>query len=245
MAQIQIHRTDIDFDEPMLVEGLPGVGLVGKIVADHLVSTFEMTHFGSIHCEGVPAMAIYHEGNSTVRPPVRLYADADRDLLVLDSDVPVSPSTASGFAACVTTWIESSAITPLYLSGLPAEKDDVPDISAITTGSSDGLLDGTDLDPPTHDGAISGPTGALLYEAERQDVDSIGLIVESDPQFPDPQAALTVLRNGVEPLTGIDVETEVLVERAEEIGEAKSRMSEQMHHENEESTSAQPLGMFQ
>ncbi|MEF8882717.1 MAG: PAC2 family protein, partial [Halapricum sp.] len=51
MAHVNVHREDLDFDEPVLVEGLPGLGLVGKIAADHLVDTFEMDHYASIHCD--------------------------------------------------------------------------------------------------------------------------------------------------------------------------------------------------
>ena len=31
MAQITVHEPDVPLSEPTLIEGLPGVGLVGKI----------------------------------------------------------------------------------------------------------------------------------------------------------------------------------------------------------------------
>lgn len=245
MAHVQVHREDVTLDEPMLVEGLPGVGLVGKLAADHLVSQFDMTHYASLHCEGLPKIAVYQKDEPGVSSPVRLYADGERDLLVLTSDVPVSPSSAEQFASRVTEWNDANDVTPIYLSGLPTEKDGVPALTGIATGSAAGLLEDVDLDPPAQDGAVTGPTGALLYESERRDLDALCLVVEADKQFPDPEAARVVLVDGVGPLTGVDVETESLVEQAEEISQAKSQLAQQMDQESDESTSARPLGMYQ
>lgn len=245
MAHIQIHRDGLTLDEPMLVEGLPGVGLVGKIAADHLVSAFDMTHHASIHCDGLPQVAVYKEGEPGVRSPVRIHADEDRNLLVLSSDVPVSPKNADEFATCVTDWFDEVGVTPLYLSGLPKKKGDVPALSGVSTGDADRLLADLDLDLPAQDGAVTGPTGALIYEAERRGLDSVGLIVESNKQFPDPEAARIILLEGVEPLAGIEVETDSLVEQAEEISQARSNLAEQMQQDSEETTSAGPLGMYQ
>ena len=37
---VDIHEAEIEFESPILVERLPGVGLVGKIAVDHFVETF-------------------------------------------------------------------------------------------------------------------------------------------------------------------------------------------------------------
>ena len=119
MPHVDTHEEDIEFESPTLVEGLPGVGLVGKIAVDHLVEIFDMQHYASIYCDGLPQVGVYREDDTSIRPPVRVHADRDRDLLVLQSDVPVSPSEAPEFAVCLTDWITDSDITPVYLGGLP------------------------------------------------------------------------------------------------------------------------------
>ena len=62
---------------------------------------------------------MYRENNTSIRPPVRVHADRNRDSPVLQSDVPVSPSEAPKFAVCPTDWITDHDITPVYLSDLP------------------------------------------------------------------------------------------------------------------------------
>jgi len=242
MARVQVHRDDLTLDDPTLVEGLPGVGLVGKIAADHLVDSYGMAHYGSLYCDGLPEIGVYAEGDPTVRAPVRLYADEARDLLVLQSDAPVSPSAADEFAACLIGWLADNDVTPVYLSGMAAEKEGVPAVYGIATGDGAAMLDEAGIDPPTENGAITGPTGALVHETQRRGITSVGLVVEADKQFPDPEAARALLQTAIGPLGAFEVDTGALVEQAEEIQNAKQRLAEQMGAEEEESTSARPLG---
>jgi len=244
MAHIEEHQS-VDLESPVLVEGLPGVGLVGKIAADHLVREFEMAHVASCRCDGIPNVAIYAEGEPAVRPPVRLYADEGRDLLVLQSDVPISPNAAEDFAACVTGWLAENDVTPLYLSGLPDEKDGIPEMYGVSTGDAAGLLGEHDIATPSENGMISGPTGALLAEAGKQKMDSLGLVVQSNANFPDPEAARVLLTEGIGPIAAIEVDTDHLVEQADRIAEAREQLAQRMQQAQEESTRAEPLGMYQ
>jgi uncharacterized protein len=244
MAQIEVV-SGMELESPVLVEGLPGVGLVGKIAADHLVETFDMDHYASCHCDGLPKVSVYQEGNSSVRPPVRIYGDEERELLVLKSDVPVSPERASSFSTCVTGWLADQDVTPIYLSGLAQEKDGVPDMYGISTGEGDRLLSEHGIDSPSESGLVSGPTGALLADASAADIDSVGLIVQANKQFPDPEAARILIANGIEPIADIEVGTEQLVEQAEEIAQARENLAKRMQEAEEESSQAQPLRMYQ
>lgn len=248
MARVNVVADEVVLDEPTLVEGLPGVGLVGKLATDHVVEQFDMTYYASIDCEGLPRISVYEEGSREVKPPVRLYADADRDLVALQSDVPVSASTASEFASCVTDWLADRDVTPIYLSGLPKEKEpgEIPSLYGVATGDAGSGLDDHGVDSPPERGAVSGPTGALLHEAAARDLDAYGLVVESDPQFPDPEAAHILIENGIARLADLDVTTDHLVERAEEISEQKEQLAQRMGEaETDESSQAQPLRMFQ
>lgn len=244
MAHITVHG-DAELDDPMLVEGMPGVGLVGKIVADHLVETLDMTEYATCHCDGIPRVAVYDKGDRQVRHPIRIYADEDQDLLVLQSDVPVSPEAAPDFSGCLTSWFAEENVTPLLLSGLPQEKDGRPKLYGIGTGAGTTLLDEHDIGTPKESGMISGPVGALLAEACEQDVDCIGLVIQANKQFPDPEAARVLLIDAIEPVVGVDVKTDKLVEQAEEISKAREQLAKQMNQADDESTQAKPLRMYQ
>lgn len=246
MAHVK-ERLDVSLDDPFLVEGLPGVGLVGKIAADHLVETLGMDLYATVHCESLAPVAVYHDGERDVRPPVRIYAAPEEDLLVLQSDVPVNKEAVREFADCFTTWLVDANVTPIYLSGMGAQKEDAPPaMHGVGTGGGGALLDELDVDLPSESGVISGPTGALVNRAAEQDLESVALVVESDPQFPDPEASRVLIEHGISPLANVDVDVTDLVEHAEDIREKKEQLAAKMQQaQEEESSQAQPLRMYQ
>jgi len=246
MAGIQIH-TELDLQSPTLVEGLPGVGLVGKIATDHLVETLEMEHYANVSCEGLPKLGVYAEGEREVQPPVRLYADEANDLLALQSDVPVSPQAAPAFADCVTGWLAAEDVTPIYVSGLGAENRATPPaMFGVSTGGAGDRLDELDLATPNERGAISGPTGALVAAAAERNLPGLGLVVETNPKFPDPEAARVLIEDGIGPLAGVEVDVEALVEQAEDVQAQREQLAKKLQEaEGDASSEAKPLRMYQ
>jgi uncharacterized protein len=246
MNRIEILRDDLALESPTLVEGMPGVGLVGKIATDHLITECEMVHYANLHSENLPPVAVYEGGDPDLSPPVRLYADTDRDLIALESDVPVTPAAALSFGEYLAEWYAEQDVTPIYLSGIRrSESEAVPSLYGVGTGGASDRLAEADLDAPAEAGLVSGPTGALLTHAIEEGYPALCLIVEADLRFPDPQAAGHILTDGIERLTGVDVNVTALTERAEEIRQAKQRFAERMQEADETSSQAHPLGMYQ
>lgn len=249
MAHIDVETPDITLDEPLLIDGLPGKGLIGKLVADHLVGEFEMDYYAGVHCEGVPSMAAYRANESPIRPPVQLYADAERDLLALTSDIPVSPSSAPAFADCIVEWLGGHGVTPIFLAGLEGTADADEDAKSrelygVSTGDGDTLLDEAGIVPPRHHGIVTGPTGALLERAGEVDIGGVGLLVESDRELPDIDAAQVVIDRGIEPLTGLNIDTEPFVDRTIEMSAVTKGVFDQLGGSDEASGGAQPTPTF-
>jgi uncharacterized protein len=246
MARISVIDDQISLDEPTLVEGFPGVGLVGKIATDHMIETHEMDHYANVHCDGLPRVAVYREADPAVTTPVRLYADEEQGLVALRSDVPVNPGAATEGAGCLESWFDEVSVFPIFLSGLGREKGEAPpSIYGVATGDGGDALERVEVEDPPEAGLISGPTGAMLAEALERDRDAVGLVVESDPKFPDPEAARILIQNGIDPIAGTETSTEGLVDQASEIREAKQAFAERMQQATEESSQAEPLKMFQ
>ena len=246
MAQIRLQRPEVDLEEPALIEGFPGLGLVGKIATDHLVRELDMRYYASVDCDGLPGIGVYRGGDRTARPPVRLYASEEHDLLALQSDAPIRSQAVDSVANCLTEWIVSQGATPFYLSGLPAEREDDPEIYAVATGDAGETLERHDIAEPPEDGVVTGPTGALINRAAHRGHDSIGLVVEANPQFPDPEAASVLIEEGIAPITDLSVDVQDLIDRATEIREKREQFAQQMQRiGEEESSQAQPLRMYQ
>lgn len=263
MAHIQLKAPDLELDEPTMLDGLPGEGLIGKLVADYVVDQFDMVYYAGVYCEGIPRVAAYRMDDSEVRPPLQIHADADNDLLVLASDVPISPSQSPEFNVCITDWLDEVGAVPIYLSGLPAgvegeaagpgtETDSgggadsrgPRELSGLATGDGDALLAKADLPPPRHDGIVTGPTGALLNRACDVGLDSVGLLVESHDELPDYEAARTVIERGIEPIVGIDVDTGPFVDRSIEMSPVAESVLQQLEGSPDGSSRAQPTATF-
>lgn len=246
MGHVEI-REEVSLERPTLIEGLLGVGLVGKIATDHVIAELDMTYFGFVRCPGLPRVAVYEAGDRETYPAVRLYASEAHDLVVLRSDVPVSPSQVDDFATCVTRWIAERDGMPVYVSGFPAEveAEGSRELYGVATGNAETLLEDLDVQPPETDGVWSGPTGALLARADEVGMDAVGLIVESDPQFPDPEAACAYINQGVNPIAGVNVDDAGIRDHAEDIRSEKEQLAQQMGQTGDESSKAGPVGMYQ
>ncbi|MFB6221819.1 MAG: proteasome assembly chaperone family protein [Halolamina sp.] len=247
---VEIRTTDdtVDPSETTLVEGMPGVGLVGKIATDHLIDRLEMVQFAEIRGEGIPPVTVFDGDERGVHPPIRLYIDADEDLVALRSDVPVHVMDAPLFAERLTEWVVENDVLPVYLGGLPAERDadEVPSVEGIGVGDGQEFLDAEAVPAPDESGMISGPCGALLSNAADESADAIGLMVDTDPRFPDPQGAHALIKNGINPVAGVDVETQRLVEEAEDIMEQRKELAQRMQQADQhEASQVSRTGMFQ
>ncbi|GAB3668581.1 proteasome assembly chaperone family protein [Halopiger thermotolerans] len=243
MVDITVRDETIDLTEPVMIEGLPGVGLVGKIATDHIINQLDMRYFGDITGGELPPVALFEGPDPDVKPPIRLFADEEHDVLALRSDVPVSAVNTPTFAAELTVWLDELNTTPVYLSGFPSvqEPEAVPTVYGVTTGEADQMLADADITPPVGSGMISGPAGALLSHARDRGLDSLGLIVETDPRYPDPQGARVLIDEGINPLTGLNVDTSPLVEQAEEIISQREELAQRMQkadrHESSQTSS--------
>lgn len=248
MADIRVTDDSVDPTGATLIEGMPGVGLVGKIATDHLIDDREMTEFASVRGEGIPPVTVFDDDERGVNSPIRLYVDESEELVALRSDVPVHVMDAPLFAERLTEWIVDHDVLPIYLGGLPAERsgDEVPSVEGIGVGAGTVHLDDADVAPPADGGMISGPCGALLSEAADRDVDAVGLMVDTDPRFPDPQGSHALIEQGINPVAGVDVPTQRLVDQAEEIMEQREELAKRMQQADQhEATQVSRTGMYQ
>jgi len=88
LAEIIVHTLEKPIlCEPVLVEGLPGIGFVANIAALHLINELKATKFCEIHAPTFQDISICVEGGSVESPVNELYycrpSGESRDLMVL------------------------------------------------------------------------------------------------------------------------------------------------------------------
>ena len=245
MTEINVMRNEIDISEFYLIEGLPGVGLVAKIVTDYLVDLLEMETYAQVFDSDLSNVVVFEREDSDAKSAMRIMVNEEENILVLKSDSPISANN-NQLNLALMDWIDSNDLKPIFQVGLPLDVEEGENhLFHIETGNFESSVKER-LNKPPVAGGVGGPTGALLNSALERNIDSLTLVVESDPNFPDPAAAKILIDKGIEPITGISVDTSNLRNSAEQIKDQKRQLWQRLKEMNRNDRSeAYPREMYE
>ncbi len=231
MDEFDIDRlAEPDLEDPVLIEGLPGVGHVGKLAAEHLLEEFDAELVRRIHSEHFPPQVTVEDGRTKLAC-VEAYAirDAERDLLVFTGDH--QAGDGPGHYRLTEAILDVAAafdVTRLYaLGGVPTgELVDEPDVVGAATSESliESLEDvGVEFRENEPAGGIVGVSGLLLGLGERRGFEAACLMGETSGYLVDPKSARAVLET-LESTVPFEIDYDSLSERADEMEEVVKRI---------------------
>jgi len=231
MDKFDIDRpVDPDLDDPVLIEGLPGVGHVGKLAAEHLLEEFDAELVRRIYSEHFPPQVTVEDGRTQLAC-IEVYAieDTERDLLVLTGDHQAGDGPGHYRLTDVILDIAGAfEVNRIYaLGGVPTgELVDEPDV--IGAATTDELIDelediGVEFRENEPAGGIVGISGLLLGMGERRGYETACLMGETSGYLVDPKSARVVLEI-LETAVPFELGYESLSERAEEMEEVVKRI---------------------
>jgi hypothetical protein len=227
-----VRHADPRLDEPTLVEGLPGVGHVGKLAAEHLLEEFESERVATVYSEHFPPQVTVEDGRSELACAEFYAVDAgSEDLLVLTGDHQAGDGPGHYRVASLFLDIaEEFGCTAAYALG------GVPTGELIEEYSVVGAVNEAVLTEPLEDagvefredepaGGIVGISGLVLGLGERRGLMAACLMGETSGYLVDPKSARAVLEVLGE-LLDFDVDYGSLEERADEMEEVMEKMQE-------------------
>jgi len=231
MDEFDIDRlADPDLDAPVLIEGLPGVGHVGKLAAEHVLEEFDTELVRRIHSEHFPPQVTVEEGRTQLAS-AEVYAvrDAECDLLVLTGDHQAGDGPGHyRLTEAILDVAASFDVDQVYaLGGIPTgELVDEPDVVGAAT--TDGLIEsleseGVEFRENEPAGGIVGVSGLLLGLGERRGFEAACLMGETSGYLVDPKSARAVLET-LETVVPFEIGYGSLSERAEEMEEVIKRI---------------------
>ncbi|MEM3369286.1 MAG: PAC2 family protein [Candidatus Micrarchaeia archaeon] len=216
-----VEVSPIKLKNPILIEGFPGVGMIGTIAAMHLVKEWDMELVGYIDSEAFPPLCTVH--NEEPLPAARIYQSKKYNLLVLFSEFVIPISAVSSVANEIVLWGEDkklSAIISLGGVGIEASKETVFGI-ASTEGLKNDLKDaGVTI---VKEGVTTGVTGLILANAYVRKFPAAAILTSSRGMNINLIGAAKVL-DKLSELLHIKIDTEKLKKEGEEIEEKLKKL---------------------
>lgn len=205
MKDVQIDLTERpELREAVFIEGLPGVGNVGKLAADHLIECLGATKFATITSKYFPPQVLVL-GDGTIRLVnnelyyVKAKAEGQKDLIILIGDY--QGLTADGQYVLVESILDLLAqlgVTMIYtLGGYGTGKMlDKPRVLGAAT-SRDLVKElkkrGVVFRKNEPGGGIVGASGLFLGLGLRRGIHGVCLMGETSGYLVDPKSAQSVL----------------------------------------------------
>lgn len=208
-----IENADIPKIE-CLVAGFPGTGLIGGIVSEQMINSLDMVQVASLTCDDFPPTSVIFDG--IPRRPLRFFLKDD--LMLVKSDMVIPTGLTTKLATKIIEWsIEKGVEEIITLDGIPKREDtDETKIWGVLS-SRDHTEDVESLGIEIIErGAIAGISSSLLLEAVEHDIKAIGMFAEGTHKIPDPRASAVLLKKLSE-YKGLDIDTQSLIESAEQL----------------------------
>ena len=201
---------------PVLIEGLPGLGLVGTIAASYLVEKLDMEQIGYVTSDQFPPLIAIH--NFIPMYPIRIYYSKAHNLVVLQSEFVIPMNMVNEFTAELLKFCDKMKVSKIISLGSINIKGTQDTVYGITTDQklAKKLLSmNVEL---IKEGATTGVTAVLLAESNFNNIPTTSLLSEAHIEYADPRASamvLTILKE----LLGIKIKLEELEKEAKMIEE--------------------------
>ena len=234
MDEIDIEVVDeADLDRPVLVEGLPGVGHVGKLAADHLLEELDSTLVRRVYSEHFPPQVDLDDAGVAELTGAEFYAveTEGRDMLVLAGDHQAQSN--HGHYRLTNAFLdvaEDFAVEAVYALGGVPTGELIEEYDVLGAATDDSMVErledvGVEFREDEPAGGIVGVSGLLLGLGERRDLPAACLMGETSGYLVDPMSARAVLEILTE-LLEFEVGYGSLEDRAEEMEEVINKIQE-------------------
>jgi len=196
---VQMYDKPI-LNNPVLVEGLPGIGFVANIAALHLIQELKAKLFAEIRLSSFQDIAVTGEEGKARFPTNEFYYhkardSEERDLIILYGNTQAL-TTVGQYELCGTALDIAKEVGCHYLITLGGfrrdEKISTPRLYCAAS-DSETLKEALDLGAQIMEGQIFGIAGLLIGLSPLWNMKSFCLLAETPGFYPDASAAREVL----------------------------------------------------
>ncbi len=241
--------TRVELNNPVLIEGLPGLGLVGKITARYLAKQLKAEKFAYLYSPHFPYFVLVSKKGNVRLLRGSFYfwrnKNGKNDLIFFTGDS--QAQTIEGqyeISNCLLNFAKQHHVKMIVtLGGYRMEAKDKPKVVAAATNEAmlSRALKANAIVSPVGS-PIVGTAGLILGLAHFSKIDALCLLGETRGYLPDPVAAKSVVEVlqsmfGFEvELAGLDEEiakADKMVTRLQKIEEKRASMAEEVKKEED------------
>jgi uncharacterized protein (TIGR00162 family) len=188
-----------ELNNPVLIEGLPGIGFVANIAVLYLIRELKATRFAEIHSSAFQDLAVTTETGDTRSPLNELYyfknKSGGRDLILWHGNTQAL-TTFGQYELCGQVLDAAKELGCRYLITLGGFKtEEVKPTPQVFSAATDveTLNEALSLGTRIMVGQIFGVAGLLVGLGKLKGLKGFALLVETLGTYPDETAARTVL----------------------------------------------------
>jgi uncharacterized protein len=211
-----IETKKIDVDNPIIIEGVPDIGLVGSIAVSHMVIEQKFEEVGYIKSDLFAPVMVVHERK--VLNPVRIFQKGK--LIAILSEIPIDPKAGYILSRKLTEWYkEKGAELVISISGAPVqERIDIEEPEIFGTSNKENTLKKMEESgvKVLEEGFVSGFYALILKSSMELNLSSSILLAQCYQSYPDPGAAASVLKI-LNKILDLNIDVKDLVEQAEDL----------------------------
>ena len=214
----------VELTEPIFIEALPGIGHVGKLVADHMIHELDAEKFAELYSPSFPPQVFVDEDGTIETMKNEFYflkseGEDKRDYIILVGNTQgLSAEGQYEICGTIIDFVKDYGVKKIYTLGGLGTGQQVENPKVFGAATSLELVEGLKehgVSIRSSDGGIVGASGLLLGLGMAKGMDGICLMGETHGYFIDAEASKAVL-NVLLDILKIEVDTSQLEERAEE-----------------------------
>ena len=246
-----IRTEDVVLKDAILLEGLPGVGNVGKLAAMHLIEELKAKKCMEIYSSHFPPQVLIDEDGIVNLVNNELYyyngKGKERDLLFLVGEYQGMDSSGQ-YDLCqkLIDLVKEMGVTTIYTLGGYGLGKLVPEPRVLGAATSVDIVKsfkkaGVEFIDGEPGAGIVGASGLLLGLGKLQGIHGGCLMGETSGYMVDPKSASVVLKS-LQKLLGLKINLSELEERAKQVDSITNQLKEIDTNEKQESPDVNYIG---
>jgi len=199
-----------------IIEGFPGIGLVGTITTEFLTEHLKTEKIGGVLIDDVPAIVAVH--GSKVIEPISIHYNKKYNIVIIHA-ITLGKGGGWDLAAIIQDLAEQlNAKEIIAIEGVGTMKPTEEAAAAVFYYSTSGKKNLDKVAKPLKEGIVVGVTGALLARQENYKVPVTAFFAETPSNLPDSKGSANVIR-ALDGYLGLDVDPKPLLKQAQQFEE--------------------------